>query len=150
MAEVCREEVPKLCSRLLISRETRPCSTHGKHFQTKCYFTFAYEMLTVAFLTIPVFIFSLVGFFFLCSSSHFTESYLSISPDMTIEFMPNPTGTPHLYGPSSAFKLRYEFLDTMLGGAPLELFPKATGPKAMPEPAALLQTQSKSCNRVYR
>lgn len=31
MAEVCREEVPKLCSRLLISRETRPCSTHGKY-----------------------------------------------------------------------------------------------------------------------
>lgn len=78
------------------------------------------------------------------------ESYLSISPDMTIEFMPNPSGTPHLYGPSSAFKLRYEFLDTMLGGAPLEPFSKSTGPKAMPEPAALLQTQSKSCNRVYR
>lgn len=69
---------------------------------------------------------------------------------MTIEFMPNPSGTPHLYGPSSAFKLRYEFLDTMLGGAPLEPFSKVVGPKAMPEPAALLQTQSKSCNRVYR
>lgn len=79
-----------------------------------------------------------------------TESYLSIGPDMTIEFMPNPSGTPHLYGPSSAFKLRYEFLDTQLGGAPLEPFSKSTGPKAMPEPAALLQTQSKSCNRVYR
>lgn len=107
-------------------------------------------MLTVAFLAIPVFFFSRRCFFYFRFSSHFTESYLSISPDMTIEFMPNPTGTPHLYGPSSAFKLRYEFLDTMLGGAPLELFPKATGPKAMPEPAALLQTQSKSCNRVYR
>lgn len=69
---------------------------------------------------------------------------------MTIEFMPNPTGTPHLYGSTSAFKLRYEFLDTMLGGAPLEPFAKVTGPKAMPQPAALLQTQSKSCNRVYR
>lgn len=69
---------------------------------------------------------------------------------MTIEFMPNPTGTPHLYGPASAFKLRYEFLDTMLGGAPLEPFTKLAGPKAMPQPAALLQTQSKSCNRVYR
>lgn len=69
---------------------------------------------------------------------------------MSIEFMPNPTGTPHLYGSTSAFKLRYEFLDTMLGGAPLEPFTKLTGPKAMPQPAALLQTQSKSCNRVYR
>ena len=78
------------------------------------------------------------------------ESYLSIGPDMTIEFMPNPTGTPHLYGPASAFKLRYEFLDTMLGGAPLEPFSKVAGPKAMPQPAALLQTQSKSCNRVFR
>lgn len=29
MAEVCREEVPKLCSRSLISKETRPCSTQG-------------------------------------------------------------------------------------------------------------------------
>lgn len=38
MAEVCREEVPKLCSRLLISRETRPCSTHGKLY--KKYFLF--------------------------------------------------------------------------------------------------------------
>lgn len=69
---------------------------------------------------------------------------------MTIEFMPNPSGAPHHYGPSSVFKLRYEFLDTSLGGAPLEPFSKASGPKAMPEPAALLQTQSKSCNRVYR
>lgn len=83
-------------------------------------------------------------------SFHSIESYLSISPDMTIEFMPNPSGTPHFYGPSSEFKLRYEFLDTSLGGAPLEPFLKASGPKAMPEPAALLQIQSKSCNRVYR
>lgn len=29
IAEVCREDVPKLCSRLLISSETRPCSTQG-------------------------------------------------------------------------------------------------------------------------
>lgn len=29
VAEVCREDAPKLCSRLLISRETRPCSTYG-------------------------------------------------------------------------------------------------------------------------
>lgn len=29
MAEICREEVPKLCSRSLISKETRPCSTQG-------------------------------------------------------------------------------------------------------------------------
>lgn len=32
IAEICREEVPKLCSRSLISKETRPCSNHGtKH-----------------------------------------------------------------------------------------------------------------------
>lgn len=76
------------------------------------------------------------------------ESYLSSGPDLTIEFMPNPSGTPRSYGPSSAFRLRYEFLDTSLGGAPLTS--KASGPKAMPEPAALLQVQSKSCDRVYR
>lgn len=52
-----------------------------------------------------------------------------------------------MYGPGSAFKIRYEFVDTSLGGAPLEPYP---GPKAMPEPAALLQFQSKSCDRVYR
>lgn len=131
MAEVCREEVPKLCSRLLISRETRPCSTHGKHIflPNSKWETYFNEKI---------------------KKCNLIESYLSLSPDMTIEFMPNPSGTPHLYGPSSAFKLRYEFLDTMLGGAPLEPFFKSTGPKAMPEPAALLQTQSKSCNRVYR
>lgn len=64
--------------------------------------------------------------------------------------MPNPTGTPKLFGPASAFKLRYEFLDTTLGGAPLEPFPKTSGPKGLPEPMPLLQFQSKSCNRVYR
>lgn len=73
---------------------------------------------------------------------------MSSGPDLTIEFMPNPSGAPHQYGPSSAFRLRYEFLDTSLGGAPLTS--KASGPKAMPEPAALLQVQSKSCDRVYR
>lgn len=35
IAEVCREEVPKLCSRLLISHETRPCSTHGMSTKKK-------------------------------------------------------------------------------------------------------------------
>lgn len=56
-----------------------------------------------------------------------------------------------LYGPSSAFKLRYEFLDTSLGGAPMESYPMSTGSKNMPEPAALLHSiQSKSCDRVYR
>lgn len=79
-----------------------------------------------------------------------TESYLSTGQDLTIEFMPNPTGTPKLFGPASAFKLRYEFLDTSLGGAPLEPFPKTSGPKGLPEPMPLLQFQSKSCNRVYR
>lgn len=33
IAEVCREDTPKLCSRLLISRETRPCSTQGMPHQ---------------------------------------------------------------------------------------------------------------------
>lgn len=80
----------------------------------------------------------------------FAESYLSTGSDLTIEYFPNPTGTTRLYGPSSAFKLRYEFLDTSLGGAPLESYPAAGGPKSMPEPAALLQFQSKSCDRVYR
>ncbi|KAG4069705.1 hypothetical protein HA402_002284, partial [Bradysia odoriphaga] len=103
MAEICREEVPKLCSRSLISKDTRPCSTQ--------------------------------------------ESYLSNGADLTIEYLPNPLGTTRLYGPSSAFKIRYEFVDTSLGGAPLEIYP---GPKSMPEPAALLQFQSKSCDRVYR
>lgn len=77
----------------------------------------------------------------------YTESYLSTSADLTIEYLPNPTGTTRLYGPSSAFKIRYEFVDTSLGGAPFEAYP---GPKAMPEPAALIQFQSKSCDRVYR
>lgn len=79
-----------------------------------------------------------------------TESYLSTGPDLTIEYLPNPAGTTRLYGPSSAFKLRYEFLDTSLGGAPLEHYPTSVGSKSMPQPAALLQIQSKSCDRVYR
>lgn len=84
--------------------------------------------------------------FNLCATSYI-ESYLSTLADLTIEYIPNPTGTTRLYGPGSAFKIRYEFVDTSLGGAPLEPYP---GPKAMPEPAALLQFQSKSCDRVYR
>lgn len=79
--------------------------------------------------------------------SYKTESYLSTLADLTIEYVPNPTGTTRLYGTGSAFKIRYEFVDTSLGGAPLEPNP---GPKSMPEPAALAQFQSKSCDRVYR
>ena len=66
---------------------------------------------------------------------------------MTIEYRPNPVDSEKLYGPSTAFKLRYEFVDTSLGGAPLEPLP---APSAMPEPAALIQSQIKSCDRVYR
>lgn len=66
---------------------------------------------------------------------------------MTIEYKPNPSGNAKIYGPSSAFKLRYEFVDTALGGAPMEPLPI---PSAMPEPAALTQSQVKSCDRIYR
>lgn len=76
------------------------------------------------------------------------ESYLSTGQDMTIEYLPNQLGTNRLYGPT--FKLRYEFLDTALGGAPIEHYPTTRDHKSMPEPAALLQYHSKSCNRVYR
>lgn len=125
MAEICREEVPKLCSRSLISKETRPCSTQG----IRVHKYYVYDILTQSAIF------------------RSTESYLSNGPDLTIEYLPNPLGTTRLYGPSSAFKIRYEFVDTSLGGAPLEIYP---GPKSMPEPAALLQFQSKSCDRVYR
>lgn len=77
-----------------------------------------------------------------------TESYLSTGPDMTIEYKPSPSGNAKIYGPSSAFKLRYEFVDTSLGGAPMEPLPK---PSTMPEPAALVQqSQFKSCDRIYK
>lgn len=67
---------------------------------------------------------------------------------MTIEYKPSPSGNAKIYGPSSAFKLRYEFVDTSLGGAPMEPLPK---PSTMPEPAALVQqSQFKSCDRIYR
>lgn len=83
--------------------------------------------------------------------SHIAESYLSSGQDLTIEYMPNSMGTNRLYGTSAAsFKLRYEFLDTALGGAPIERPAANSGHKTMPEPAALLQFQSKSCDRVYR
>lgn len=39
VAEICREDVPKLCSRMLLSRETRPCSSEGT-IQTNCYVCF--------------------------------------------------------------------------------------------------------------
>lgn len=76
---------------------------------------------------------------------------MSTGQDMTIEYMPTPMGTNRIYGSSASFKLRYEFLDTALGGAPIERrYPATGGYKSMPEPAALLQFQSKSCDRVYR
>ncbi|EAA10533.4 AGAP010817-PA, partial [Anopheles gambiae str. PEST] len=87
--QICREEVPRLCSRSLVAKGSRPCSTQ--------------------------------------------ESYLSTGSDLTIEYRPSPIGTARLYGPASAFKLRYEFVDNSLGGAPLEpLF------------------HPKSCDRVFR
>lgn len=66
---------------------------------------------------------------------------------MTIEYKPSPNGNAKIYGPNSAFKIRYEFVDTALGGAPMEPLPK---PSSMPEPAALTQAQVKSCDRIYR
>lgn len=79
-----------------------------------------------------------------------TESYLSTGPDLTMEYKPNPNGPiMRLYGPVSAFKLRYEFVDTSLGGAPLDKSNKLS-PFHAPEPAALTQYQSKSCNRLFK
>ncbi|XP_058459411.1 uncharacterized protein LOC131435488 isoform X2 [Malaya genurostris] len=101
--QICREEVPRLCSRSLVTKGSRPCSTQ--------------------------------------------ESYLSTGSDLTIEYRPSPIGTARLYGPASAFKLRYEFVDNSLGGAPLE---PLVAPSAMPEPAALIQFHPKSCDRVFR
>lgn len=66
---------------------------------------------------------------------------------MTIEFKPSPSGNAKIYGPNAAFKLRYEFVDMSLGGAPME--PKPL-PSSMPEPAALTLPQFKSCDRIYR
>lgn len=76
----------------------------------------------------------------------FTESYLSTGPDLTLEYHPGPSGTARIFGPLSTFKIRYEFVDNSLGGAPLDRFKE---PHA-PEPAALVQVHTKSCDRVYR
>lgn len=145
MAEICREEVPKLCSRMLISRDTRPCSTQGKHFviTTRCMPTRnVYALHGCAFMLVGCYTFL---------ERRFAESYLSSGQDLTIEYMPNSLGANQVYGTTAAsFKLRYEFLDTALGGAPIERYPANSGHKTMPEPAALLQFQSKSCDRVYR
>lgn len=70
-----------------------------------------------------------------------------------MEYRPNPNGPIRLHGPNAAFRLRYEFVDTSLGGAPLEpsvhLGNRIGG--HVPEPAALVQSHhSTSCNRVYR
>lgn len=87
------------------------------------------------------------------------ESYLSTGNDLTMEYKANPNGPMRLYGPVSAFRLRYEFVDTSLGGAPLDpvVVAAAAGHHHQrlagghaPEPAALVQSHPKSCNRVYR
>lgn len=72
-----------------------------------------------------------------------------------MEYRPNPNGPMRLYGPNSAFRLRYEFVDTSLGGTPLDpmLAKGASGNRIgghVPEPAALVQSHSTSCNRVYK
>lgn len=121
MAEICREEIPKLCSRSLIAKGTRPCSTQGR-------FTLFVVYLYVYLNLLP-------------------ESYLSTGSDLTIEYRPTPIGNARIYGPGSAFKLRYEFVDTSLGGAPME---PLLAPSAMPEPAALVQVPNKSCDRVFK
>ncbi|XP_055704639.1 uncharacterized protein LOC129802670 isoform X2 [Phlebotomus papatasi] len=104
LAEICREDVPKLCSRSLITKRARPCTAD--------------------------------------------ESYLSSGSDLTMEYKPNPSGPARLYGPVAAFRLRYEFVDTSLGGTPLDQPFQAS--LFAPEPAALTQSHSKSCNRLYR
>lgn len=119
--QICREEVPRLCSRSLIAKGSRPCSTQGEKPSTRSRI--------------------------LNNRSSFSESYLSTGSDLTIEYRPSPIGTARLYGPASAFKLRYEFVDNSLGGAPLE---PLVAPSAMPEPAALVQFHPKSCDRVFR
>lgn len=119
--QICREEVPRLCSRSLVAKGSRPCSTQGE-----------LRILKVMSRNLLRF---------------FTESYLSTGSDLTIEYRPSPIGTARLYGPASAFKLRYEFVDNSLGGAPLE---PLVAPSAMPEPAALVQFHPKSCDRVFR
>lgn len=53
---------------------------------------------------------------------YITESYLSTGPDLTIEYRPGSSGNARIYGPGSSFKLRYEFVDNSLGGAPLDRF----------------------------
>lgn len=77
-----------------------------------------------------------------------------------MEYRPNPNGPMRLYGPNSAFRLRYEFVDTTLGGTPLDPTSVLLHTKAgsggnrigghVPEPAALVQSHSTSCNRVYK
>lgn len=72
-----------------------------------------------------------------------------------MEYRPNPNGPMRLYGPNSAFRLRYEFVDTSLGGTPLDpvVLQARTGNRIgghVPEPAALVQSHSTSCNRVYK
>lgn len=122
--QICREEVPRLCVRSLVAKGSRPCSTKGK-FSVNPLHTIKTSKTDILL----------------------TESYLSTGPDLTIEYRPSPTGTARLYGPEGTFKLRYEFVDNSLGGAPLEPLP---GPSAMPEPAALVQFHTKSCDRVFR
>lgn len=121
--QICREEVPRLCSRSLITKGSRPCSTQGEIF-----FRQTSNRVFIEYFIV-------------------TESYLSTGSDLTIEYRPSPIGTARLYGPASAFKLRYEFVDNSLGGAPLE---PLVAPSAMPEPAALVQFHPKSCDRVFR
>ena len=78
-----------------------------------------------------------------------------------MEYRPNPNGPMRFYGPNSAFRLRYEFVDTSLGGSPLDpivLKTTRTGGGGggnrlgghVPEPAALVQSHSTSCNRVFK
>lgn len=88
-----------------------------------------------------------IYYFFLFNFNLFSESYLSTGADLTIEYRPTPIGNARIYGPGSAFKLRYEFVDTSLGGAPME---PLLAPSAMPEPAALVQVPNKSCDRVFK
>lgn len=59
-----------------------------------------------------------ICFFFLYT----TESYLSTGPDLTLEYHPGLSGNARIFGPGSSFKLRYEFVDNSLGGAPLDRF----------------------------
>lgn len=78
-------------------------------------------------------------------SCHLLESYLSTGPDLTLEYHVSPHGAARIFGPANTFKLKYEFVDNSLGGAPfLKSEPFA------PEAAALAQVHTKSCDRIYR